>query len=276
MSLLCFPKGFTVVLEPSNAVGLGEQGSGTEGRDAGQEGKSSQLHCHQESHSRKNYVEVRQGRGQKIPRTGGLTSRLTGGSPRPSKPTVGPPSNPAVIAATVVALGLGIGASSMIFSVVNAVLLRPLPYWQPERLVMVWERIVNFGAGLTAVPAADYADFRDQNRVFESIAALEALSFNLSGASEPSRVKAARVSHAVWRMLGAEVLEGRVFGAGEDQYEGAQVAVVSYGLWQRQFGGDARLVGRAIRLDDRPYSGSCWERCFRSRTSAAEAWSVSR
>jgi putative ABC transport system permease protein len=124
--------------------------------------------------------------------------------------------NPGFTAVAVVALALGIGANSAIFSVVNAVLLRPLPYKDPERLVMVWEKGNADEFPINSTSAANFIDWRDQNQVFEAVAVMGRASFNLTGAGEPVRVDGRRVSAGLFRLLGVEPQLGRAFLPEED------------------------------------------------------------
>ena len=153
----------------------------------------------------------------------------------------------------IIALALGIGANTAIFSVVNTVLLRPLPYKDPERLVMVWEDATKVGYPRDTPSAANYVDWRDQNQVFEGMAAITDESFNLTGAGDPERLEGRRVSANLFPLLGVEPQIGRVFTAAEDQPGAQRVAVLSYGLWQRRFGGDPTIVGKALTLNGESY-----------------------
>ncbi len=157
--------------------------------------------------------------------------------------------NPAFTIIAVIALALGIGANTAIFSVVNTVLLRPLPYKDPERLVMVWEDASRYGYPRDTPAAANFVDWRDQNQVFEGMAAIADTSFNLTGAGDPERLEGRRVSANLFSLLGVEPQIGRVFTAAEDQPGSQRVVLLSYGLWQRRFGGDPNIVGKALTLN---------------------------
>jgi Acidobacterial duplicated orphan permease len=157
--------------------------------------------------------------------------------------------NPGFTIIAVIALALGIGANSAIFTVVNAVLLRPLPYKNPERLVMVWEDNSKQGFPRDTPAAANYVDWRDQNHVFERMAATVEISFNLTGAAEPERIDGQRVSASLFQLLGVEPQLGRTFRPEEDQPGANHVVILSHGLWQRRFGSDPAIIGRAINLD---------------------------
>lgn len=153
----------------------------------------------------------------------------------------------------VLALALGIGANTAIFGVVNAVLLRPLPYQQPDRLVMIWQRLT----GASAYPklpcsAPDYIDYRDQTQTLENVAAFDNTSFTLKTATGSERVSASLVSANLFPLLGVSPLRGRVFTTAEDQFGHDNVIVLSYGAWQRRFGSDPDVLGKTLVLDQKP------------------------
>ena len=162
--------------------------------------------------------------------------------------------NKSFTAVAVVALALGIGANSAIFSVVNTVLLRPLPYKEPGRLVMVWEDDTKHGFPNDTPAAANYVDWRDQNQVFEGMAAAADQSFNLTGAGEPERFDGKRVSANFFSLLGVEPQLGRAFMPEEDVSGANRVVVLSHGLWQRRFGSDSGLIGKSITLNGDGYT----------------------
>jgi putative ABC transport system permease protein len=157
--------------------------------------------------------------------------------------------NPGFTIVAIIALALGIGANTAIFSVVNTVLLRPLPYKDPERLVMVWEDATKHGYPRDTPAAANFVDWRDQNQSFEGMAAIADTSFNLTGSGDPERLEGRRVSANMFPLLGVEPHIGRVFTAAEDQPGAQRVALLSYALWQRRFGGDTGIVGKALTLN---------------------------
>jgi putative ABC transport system permease protein len=161
--------------------------------------------------------------------------------------------NPGFTIVAVIALALGIGANTAIFSVVNTVLLRPLPYKDPEQLVMVWEEASKHGYPHDTPAAANYVDWRDQNQVFEGMAAIADESFNLTGSGDPERLEGRRVSANLFPLLGVEPEIGRVFTAAEDQSGSERVVLLSYGLWQRRFGGDPGIVGKSLTLNGESY-----------------------
>jgi putative ABC transport system permease protein len=148
--------------------------------------------------------------------------------------------------AAVLALALGIGANSAIFSVANAVLLRPLPYSEPERLVMIWGNLLKPGLEEIGASAPEFKDYKEQGSSFERLACYRETGFNLSGGGEPERINGAYVSADLFAVLGVEPIAGRTFLAEEDTPGHEQVVVLSHGLWQRQFGGDESVVGKTL------------------------------
>lgn len=161
--------------------------------------------------------------------------------------------NPSFTIVAVIALALGIGANTAIFSVVNTLLLKPLPYKEPERLVLAWEENAKQGYPQDTPTAANFIDWRNQNQVFERMAAFTPTSFNLTGSGDPERLIGRRVSANLFPLLGVEPELGRVFTAEEDQPNSERVVLLSYGLWQRRFGGDAGIVGKTLTLNGKGY-----------------------
>jgi putative ABC transport system permease protein len=159
-------------------------------------------------------------------------------------------------AVAVITLALGIGANTAIFSVVNGVLLRPLAFKDPGRLVRVWHvpPPASFpGMTTFAVSAANYLDWERQNHVFESMAIYSFHSFTVTGGAKPEQVDACAVSSAFFSTLGVQPLLGRVFSAAEDQPGRSDVVVLSHRLWQGSFGSNPEIVGRYINLDGQSY-----------------------
>jgi putative ABC transport system permease protein len=155
----------------------------------------------------------------------------------------------------VLTLALGIGANTAIFSVVNAVLLRPLPYRAPDRLTQVWEHNRSKNKSQGSVAPANFLDWKEQNQSFEEMAAYDIFpGFNLTDGGEPERVQAARVSANLFPLLGVNAIAGRVFTNMEEQRGHHQVALVGNGLWQRRFGADPGLVGRTLSLNDQSFT----------------------
>jgi putative ABC transport system permease protein len=161
--------------------------------------------------------------------------------------------DPAFTALAILGLALGIGATTAIFSVMNAVILRPLPYRAPDRLVQIEEVIPKATPGPIPVSAPDVLDFAEQNRSFDGVAGFEAMQFELTGTGEPSQIRAARVGADLFPLLGVPPLLGRTFSSDEDQ-PGKRVMVLSYRLWQSRFGGDPNVLGRTVSLDRQPYT----------------------
>ena len=153
----------------------------------------------------------------------------------------------------VATLALGIGGSTATFSLVDAVLLEALPYRDADRLFMVWEDATVAGFPRNDVAPGNYASLQAQNRVFEGMAAVAQVSFNLSGDGEPLRVEARRVSASFFPLLGVAPQIGRVFQPEEDQPGADHVAILSYGLWQARFGREPAVVGRDIVLNRSKY-----------------------
>jgi putative ABC transport system permease protein len=152
----------------------------------------------------------------------------------------------------VATLALGIGANTAIFSVVNSVLLRPLPFQSSDRLLCILEKLPGFS---TSIPmnAPDFNAFSERQKSFEQLGIYSNKHFDLSGTGAPERVKGTRVSASVFPLLGVAPLMGRTYTEEEDK-SGHAVVVLSYGLWQRKYGSDYSIVGRAIQLDRQPYT----------------------
>ena len=148
----------------------------------------------------------------------------------------------------VLALGLGIGANTAIFSVINAVVLRPLPYHDPDQLVTVLHD------GAKPVAPANYIDVAQQNQSFESIAAAQWWEPNLTGRDEPEHLRGLQLTARMFQVLGVSPALGRTFNADEDQPGRERVVVLSNRLWQRRFAGDPQVVGRQITLDGESYT----------------------
>jgi len=162
-------------------------------------------------------------------------------------------TSPGFTSAAVLMLALGIGANTAIFSMVNAVLLRPLPYQEADRLVMVWEQNPHRGWFENIVSAANFLDWKKQNDVFTDMAAFESNFFNLSGGNKPEEIAGERVTTNLFSVLGVRPLRGRLF-LPEEEKRGTSAVIVSYGLWQENFGGDAKLVGKPISLNGQAYT----------------------
>jgi putative ABC transport system permease protein len=162
--------------------------------------------------------------------------------------------NPGFTLVAVITLGLGIGANSAVFSVVNAVLIRPLPYNDPERLVMVWETNPSLPVPYMFASPPNFADWRDQQKVFEEISAFDVRDINLVSGDEAERLQGSLVSANIFSLLGVNPALGRGFQAGEDDPAAQPVAIISHGLWQRRFGSSNNIIGETISLDSQSYT----------------------
>ena len=161
--------------------------------------------------------------------------------------------NPAVTVVAIIALTLGIGANTAIFSVVHAVLLRSLPYTDGDRLAIVWEHrhrgkdnpqnVINMG---------NFYDWKQQNSVFSDMAAFFDLNVNLTGDGEPEEVPGQLATTNLFSLLGVNAIKGRTFVPDDGKNPQAPVIVIGYDLWQRRFGGDPNIVGRKVILNNRP------------------------
>jgi predicted permease len=151
----------------------------------------------------------------------------------------------------VLTLALGIGANTAIFSLVNAVLLKPLPFPEPDRLVMVWEDMSSIGSPRNYSESAPgtYADWKAQQSVFDDLAVLNWKPLNLTGDGEPEKIPSFGVTANLFPLIGIQPALGRNFTVDEDKPGGAKVAILSNGLWQRRYGGDRGLLGRDIVLN---------------------------
>jgi putative ABC transport system permease protein len=158
---------------------------------------------------------------------------------------------PAFTAVAIVALALGIGANSAIFSIVNAVLFRPLPFDEPDRLARVSERWPN--GMLEAVPSTDYFAWRERQQSFDEIAAYGGDHFNLTGGATPERVPGSQISASLIPALGVAPILGRGFTDEEDRFGGNPVVILSYNLWQRRFAGDRDVIGKTATINDRAH-----------------------
>jgi predicted permease len=162
-------------------------------------------------------------------------------------------ASPVFSTIVVVTLALGIGANTAIFSVVNAVLLRPLPYTNPDALVTIEHFYPSLNKLRAGVSTTGFKDYRDQSRSFEVMGMETGWGPNLTDRGEPERLDASRVSGLWFRTLGVPALLGRTLLPDEDQPGHDKVVVLSYGLWQRVFGGDRSVIGRKIMLNGEPY-----------------------
>jgi predicted permease len=175
--------------------------------------------------------------------------------------------SPGFATVSVLTLAIGIGANTAIFSFVNGVLLKPLPYGEPERIVRVLEKPP--GGGRNGISTLNYLDWQRDNTVFEYMAAQTGGSVTLTGIAEPVQLRGSRVSPHYFDIFGIKATFGRTFVAGEDQSGKDSVAVLSHALWDSQFGADPNVIGRTITLDGRPHTvigvlpaGGAFDRAF--------------
>jgi putative ABC transport system permease protein len=148
----------------------------------------------------------------------------------------------------VITLALGVGANTAIFSVVHAVLLQSLPYPDADRLVMVWETRRSNPSGQNVINMGNFFDWKEQNRVFEDMAAFGGASVNLTGDGEPEKIPSQIATTNLFNILGVKPILGRTFAPDEGRPGQPGVVVISFGLWQRRFGGDPRIIGRKLIL----------------------------
>src|SRR5579862_6682028 len=156
-------------------------------------------------------------------------------------------NNPGFAAVAILTLALGIGANTAIFSVVNGVLLRPLPYYQPDRLLTVWDSQTE----MLQAPSSslEFLTYREQNSTFEHLVATRMLNFTLTGGATPERVRGEIVSADYFTMLGVQPAIGRNFSAADDQPGAVRVALLTHAYWQTRFGSDAKIIGRDLTLN---------------------------
>jgi putative ABC transport system permease protein len=160
---------------------------------------------------------------------------------------------PGFTVAAVLTLGLGIGANTAIFSVVNGALLRPLPFNDPDRLAMIWTTNQPRGVQQDDVSLDDYLDWRNRNQVFEQIAAFGPWGFNITGEGEPEKITSVVVTPNLFQTLGVNPALGRDFSPEDATPEGANVVMISDRLWQRRYGQNPDLIGQALKLDGKSY-----------------------
>src|SRR5258705_11305505 len=156
--------------------------------------------------------------------------------------------NPSFTLIAIVTLALGIGANTAIFSLVRGVLLRPLPFSEPERLIGIRESKVGEGHN-NPMAWRSFAEFRDKTQTLESIAAYQNTNPDIEQADGTMRVQGARVSHSYFKVLGVQPLLGRDFTAEDDKVGAPRTAMLGYDLWQQLYGGDREIVGKSLRID---------------------------
>ncbi|MBI4889749.1 MAG: ABC transporter permease [Acidobacteria bacterium] len=162
--------------------------------------------------------------------------------------------SPAFAVVSILTLALGIGANTAVFSLLNAVFLRPLPYEAPDRLVLVWESAPFFGLDDSPVSPANFVDWKERAQSFEQMGGLEVRRYRLAGEGPAELVKGADVTAGVFRALRTRPLLGRVFREEDDQLSAPKVVILSEGLWRARFGADQAVIGKRIRLDKVPHT----------------------
>src|SRR5436190_1725386 len=148
---------------------------------------------------------------------------------------------------------IGIGASTAVFSLVQAFLLRPLPYPDAGRLVVVWEQLRVLGIDRFPAPVGDFVDYKNENRVFDDMGAVEDAHFVLRAGDYPERIFAVRTTANIFAMMGLRPALGRTFSASENQSGHENVAVLSNAIWRERFGSDRAILGKDIILDGKNF-----------------------
>jgi hypothetical protein len=156
--------------------------------------------------------------------------------------------NPGFAVAAILSLAIGIGANTSIFSIIDALLLRPLPYQDADRLVILWNRSTGLDITQDWLSTAQYFDIKSGHRGFEQVAIAIGRNYNLTGQGEPERVGTIRVSSNLLPMLGQAAALGRTFQADEDSPGRPATAVLGYGMWLRHFGADSKMIGKPVTL----------------------------
>jgi putative ABC transport system permease protein len=161
---------------------------------------------------------------------------------------------PGFTAVAVLAIALGVGANTTMFSTIDVLLLRPFSFREPERVFLVWERNQQSGFDRRSVAPANFLDLRAEVTALEDLSAYHDASFNMSEGGKPERVEGSFVSASLFRVVDGRAAVGRLFTAEEEQTGRERVAVISHGLWQRRFGGDPKIIDRQITLDGQPHT----------------------
>jgi putative ABC transport system permease protein len=160
---------------------------------------------------------------------------------------------PGSAAVAILTLALGIGANTAIFSIMDAVLLRPLPYPQPERLVRIWQSEPKMSERRLGTAPPEFVAYRDRTRAFSSIAGYQAASFDVTNYSQPEHVPACQATASLFSTLGISPLMGRTFTAQEELPGPPKIAVLSHQYWKRHYAEDPHVLGTVIRLNEQPY-----------------------
>ena len=161
--------------------------------------------------------------------------------------------SPGFTVAAILSLAIGIGATTSIFSITSALLLRPLPYKDAERLVILWNSSPGLGIPQDWFSTAQYFDIKDNQHVFEQVAMATGGNYNITGDGEPERVGVIRVTSNLLPMFGVRPIQGRLFNPDDDRYGGPNVAILGYGIWARRYGLDPHMVGRHIIINTHQY-----------------------
>jgi putative ABC transport system permease protein len=162
--------------------------------------------------------------------------------------------SPGFTAAAVLCLALGIGANTAVFTLLDSILLQPLPFEDPDRIVMVWGQMLAENQPRMPASGAEFLDVRDQASSLSAVAAVVTRYLNLTGQEVPERLVAARVSASLFPLLGAEAEIGRTFLPEEDRFGNEKFVLLSHGLWRRRFGADPEILGRKLILSDEPFT----------------------
>src|SRR5829696_3821385 len=160
---------------------------------------------------------------------------------------------PLFYSVVILTLALGIGANAAIFTVVNGVLLQPLPYPAPERLMMVWTHNPRQGFDKDVSTYPNFEDWRRASQSFERMSAYSPASVTLTASGDPAQLRGASVTHEFFETMGVVPVQGRTFTAANGQAGGERVVIIGHGLWARRFGADASIVGKRIVLDGLPH-----------------------
>jgi putative ABC transport system permease protein len=160
--------------------------------------------------------------------------------------------NPGFTLVAVITMALGIGANTALFSVVNGVLLKSLPFKEPDRLLFAFETNAKLASPTIPVSTLDYRDWKEQNQVFESMGARKLFTVSLTGVEQPEKIQGEKITADYFSTLGVEPILGRTFADDEVKPGGVKVSLLSHGLWQRRFGGSPDIVGRIVHLNGAP------------------------
>jgi putative ABC transport system permease protein len=167
--------------------------------------------------------------------------------------------SPGFTIVAVLTLALGIGASTAVFSIVNAVLLKPLPYLNADRIVIPWRQVppqLNLGYNEIPWGLTEFRRMLTDAKTFQDLGAFKSDSFILTAAGDPAKLDGLRASAGFFPALGVQPVLGRAFSSEEDQPAHEDEVLLSYGLWRERFGGDTRILGRAVELNGEAYTGS--------------------